>query len=446
MKALLLTFLAFTFFSGFAGAQGDPRTRRPARPAAAPAKPAAAGNALEAEVGRRAEALKPRLVEMRRDFHMHPELSNREERTSRVIAERLKQLGYTDIRTGVARYGVIATLKGGKPGPVVAVRADIDALPIEESIEVPYKSRNRGVKHACGHDVHTSVGLGLAEIFMDLREQLPGTVKFIFQPAEEGPPEGEEGGARLMVKEGALENPRPQAIFGLHVMPMYPVGQVAVTPGPAMATADRFRLTIRGKGVHAAYPHDGVDPIVVAAEAVQSLQSIRSRKVNTLEPMVLSVGSIHGGTRFNIIPNEVVMTGTIRTLNNEVREQVHREMRRVLEGVTAGHGAAYELKIEEMTALTFNEPALVEETLPALRRAVGADNVMARAPQMGAEDFSYFQQAVPGHYFFLGVSNKQKGIGAMIHTAEFDVDEDSLVVGVKALGTMVIDYLARHAK
>src|SRR5918999_913719 len=235
--------------------------------------------AREQRVAQAAEAIRPRLVEQRRDFHMHPELSNREERTGRVVAERLKALGLDEIKTGVARHGVVALLKGAKPGPVVAVRADMDALPINETIDVPYKSRNPGVKHACGHDVHTTVGLGVAEVLSKMREEIGGTVKFIFQPAEEGAPAGEEGGARQMVKEGAMENPRPAAIFGLHTLPSIEAGQIAYHSGPAMASSDKIYLTIRGKGAHGAQPHNGVDAIVVAAECITALQNIRSRRI-----------------------------------------------------------------------------------------------------------------------------------------------------------------------
>jgi amidohydrolase len=402
--------------------------------------------ARDQQVAQAAAALKPKLMEIRRDLHMHPELSNREERTGRMVAEHLRKLGYTGIKTGVARTGVVAILKGGRPGPVIAIRADMDALPITETMDVPYKSQNPGVKHACGHDVHTAVGLGVAELLFNMRDQVPGTIKFIFQPAEEGPPAGEEGGAPLMIKQGVLQDPAPQAIFALHVMPQYEVGSVAVTSGPAMASSDRMKIVIRGRGVHAAYPHQGNDPVVIAAEVINVLQTIRSRRINTLDPVVVSIGKITGGTRHNIIPDEVVMEGTIRTLDPEVKKQVHAEVRRVLEGVTAAFGAKYELEIAPGTLVTFNDPQLSEEVTAGLRRVLGAENVKPRPPQMGAEDFSYFHQSIPGHYYFLGVGNQQKNITAMIHTAEFDVDEDSITVGVKTMATIVLDYLERNAK
>ena len=391
-----------------------------------------------------AQKLRAKLVEQRRDFHMHPELSNREEQTSRVIAERLKALGLDEVKTGVGRYGVVALLKGTKPGPVVAVRADMDALPIQETIDVPYKSRNPGVKHACGHDVHMTVQLGVAEVLSGMRDQIPGTIKFIFQPAEEGPPAGEEGGAPLMIKEGALDNPRPQAIFGLHVLPNIEVGQVAYNSGAAMAASDRFTNTIRGRKVHGAYPHEGVDAVVVAAECVTALQTIRSRRIDATEPLVISIGIIQGGNRFNIIADEVKLEGTMRTLSEEVRARAKELMRETLAGVTAAHGAKFDLQFTEGAALTYNDPRLVEETLPTLRRIIGEANVISRRPQMGAEDFSYYQKVIPGFFYFLGVGNRAKGITAMIHTPEFDVDEESLVIGVKLMSNVLLDYLDRH--
>ncbi len=393
-----------------------------------------------------AEALREKLVTQRRDFHMHPELSNREERTSRVVAEKLKALGLTDIKTGVARYGVTALLVGAKPGPVVAVRADMDALPIQETLDVPYKSKNPGVKHACGHDVHTTVGLGVAEVLSGMKNEIAGTIKFIFQPAEEGPPPGEEGGARLMVKEGAMENPRPTAIFGLHTLPSIEAGQIAYHSGPAMASSDRFYITIRGKSSHGAQPHHGIDAIVVAAECITALQNIRSRRIDPQEPLVISIGTINGGARNNIIAEEVQMTGTMRTLSEEVRQRAQTLMRETLQNITAAYGATFDLKIEEQTLVTYNEPALVEETLPTIRRVVGDKNTLPIKPFMPAEDFSYFQKVAPGFYYFLGVGNRARGITAGWHTPEYDVDEESLVVGVKVMSNVLLDYLDRHAE
>jgi amidohydrolase len=286
-----------------------------------------------------------------------------------------------------------------------------------------------------------TVQLGVAEVLTKMRSRLRGTVKFIFQPAEEGPPTGEEGGAMLMIKEGALDNPRPPAIFGLHVMPNIEVGQIGYNSGPAMASSDRFSITIRGKKVHGAYPHDGIDTVVVASECVIALQTIRSRRINTQEPLVITLGSIHGGNRFNIITDEVKLEGTMRTLNEEVRKNAIEMMKQTLAGVTSAYGATYQIEFDANTPLTYNEPALVEATLPVMRRVAGEKNIISPRPQMGAEDFSRYQQVIPGFFYFLGVGNKTKGITAMIHTPDFDVDEESLVIGVKMMSNVLLDYL-----
>jgi amidohydrolase len=404
-----------------------------------------AGSARRQRVARAAEALRDELVTQRRDFHMHPELSNREERTARVVAERLRALGLTDVKTGIARHGVTALLVGAKPGTVVAVRADMDALPIQETIDVPYKSQVPGVKHACGHDVHTTVELGVAKVLAGMKAEIPGTVKFIFQPAEEGPPAGEEGGARLMVQQGAMDDPRPAAIFGLHTKPEVEVGQIAYMSGPAMASSDHLYITIHGKSAHGAQPHAGVDAVLVAAECITALQNIRSRRIDPLEPLVITIGTIHGGVRNNVLAGEVKMEGTMRTLSEDVRQRAQTLLGETLQGVTAAYGATVDLKIEENAAVTFNEPSLVLETLPTIRRTVGDDNVLLIRPLMPAEDFSYFQRVSPGFYYFLGVGNRAKGITAGWHTPEFDVDEESLVVGVKVMSNVLLDYLDRHA-
>ena len=403
-----------------------------------------ASSPREAQIAQAAESLRPKLVEQRRDFHMNPELSNREERTSRVVAERLRAMGLDEVKTGVGKYGVVALLKGAKPGPVVAVRADMDALPINETMDVPYKSKNPGVKHACGHDVHTTVELGVAEVLSHMRDQIHGTIKFIFQPAEEGPPTGEEGGAALMIKEGALENPRPQAIFGLHTMPSIEAGQIGYHSGPAMASADKFIITVRGKKSHGAQPQMGVDAIVVASECVTALQTIHSRRIDPFEPLVITIGTIKGGDRNNIIAEEVKMEGTMRTLSEDVRKRAQDLMKQILSSVTSAHGASFNLEFENPIPLTYNDPKLVEETLPTMRRVVGDANLIAPKPFMPAEDFSHFQKVVPGFYYFLGVGNRARGITAGWHTAEFDVDEESLVVGVKVMSNVLLDYLDRQ--
>ena len=409
-----------------------------------PGRSAAGAPTREQQIAQAAEALRAKLVEQRRDFHMHPELSNREERTSRIVAERLRALGLDEVKTGVGKYGVVALLKGSKPGPVVAVRADMDALPIQETIDVPYKSLNPGIKHACGHDVHTTVELGVAEVLSKMRDQIAGSIKFIFQPAEEGAPQGEEGGASLMIKEGALENPRPQAIFGLHTAG-FEVGQIGYQSGPAMASSDKFTITIHGKKSHGAVPQGGIDAVVVAAECVTALQTIRSRRIDPLEPLVLTIGTINGGVRNNIIADEVKMEGTMRTLNEQVRARAKELMRQTLASVTSAYDAKFDLSFDDSNPVTYNDPRLVDETLPTIRHLVGDANLLSLKPFMPAEDFSYYQKVIPGFFYFLGVGNKAKGLMPAWHTAEFDVDEESLVVGVKVMTNVLLDYLDHHA-
>jgi amidohydrolase len=396
------------------------------------------------QIARAAEALRLQLVETRRDIHMHPELSNREERTANLVAERLRGLGLDDIRTNVAHHGVVALLKGGKPGPVVALRADMDALPINETIDVPYKSLVPGVKHACGHDAHTTIELGVAEVLSKMRPEIHGTVKFLFQPAEEGPPPGEEGGAPLMIKEGALENPRPLAIFGLHTTPETEAGKIGYRAGPAQAAFDLFTITLRGKSSYAAWPQKGVDTMLVAGETIVALQSIKSRRIDTFEPVLLTIGKIAGGKSPHTIAPEIKLEGTVRTFNPDVRKQIEKLMRETLDGVTAAYGATYDLDYSHGTMVVYNDPKLVEETLPSIRRAVGDSNVFEFPQRMGAEDFSFYEQVVPGFFLRLGSGNKAKGIVAESHTPEFDIDEDCLVTGVKVMSNVVLDFLERH--
>lgn len=401
----------------------------------------------DARVAAAAEALRPALTAQRRDFHQHPELSNREARTARVVAERLKALGL-EVSTGIARHGVVALLKGGKPGPVVAYRADMDGLPITEQRDTPYKSKTPGVMHACGHDAHTAIGLGVAELLTGMRDQISGTVKFIFQPAEEGAPAGEEGGAALMVKEGVLENPAPKAIFGLHVTNRHEVGTMALIPGPMLASVDTWGVTVHGKMSHGgAAPHLGIDAVYVAAQCIEALQSVRSRRVDPLEPLVISAGTIHGGVRENVIADQVVITGTLRTLSANVRVQAKALMREVLDGVAKTHGARVELTFQDNTAypVTSNDPALVASALPTLRRLLGKRIVENAKPVMGAEDFSFFQERIPGAYLWLGIANPAKGITAGPHTPDFDLDEESLVVAVRTMSGVLLDHLERGA-
>jgi amidohydrolase len=416
--------------------------------AALSAKPAVDASAARiAKIEAATAQLHDELVARRRDFHMHPELSNREQRTSGIVAEELRKIGFTDIRTGVGKYGVVAVLKGGKPGPVVAVRADMDALPIQEVNDVPYKSQVANVKHACGHDAHTTVGLGVAKVLYGMRQDIPGTVKFIFQPAEEGAPEGEEGGAPFMIKEGALQNPKPQAIFGLHSGPLFEVGTFGVRPGGMLASSDTFKIVVKGKQSHGGYPHQGIDSIVVASNIVQELQTIASRRVRPIDPVVVTIGTIHGGSRFNVIAPEVTMEGTLRTLNNDVRTKVLALMQKIVTEVAAANEAQATLTfMKNPNFVTYNEPSLAEETISVMRAVAGEKNVIMTDPQMGAEDFSYYQNEIPGFFYWLGIANKQKGITAGLHTADFDIDEQALDNGVKMMSNIVVDYLERHAK
>jgi amidohydrolase len=403
------------------------------------------GQSRQERVAAAAQEMRDSLVKQRRDFHMHPELSNRESGTSKVIAEKLKALGFDDIRTGVSNTGIVALLKGGKPGPVVAIRADMDALPIEETMDVPYKSQNKGVKHACGHDVHMTVALGTAEILSRMRGEIPGSVKFIFQPAEEGPPEGEDSGAVRMIREGALDNPRAQAIFALHTNPNLEAGTIGYAPGAVLASSDSVTVRVIGQKVHAAWPHQGIDPIFVASEIVMGLQSIRSRRIDPVEPLVLTFGSIHGGNRHNIIADEVRLEGTLRTHSEAVREKAISLVREIVSGVAASHGAKAEVSWSPRSnPPTVNNTKLVEATLPIMRKTLGEANVIHVPPVMGAEDFSYFQKEIPGFMYWLGVGNKAKGITAMLHTPDFDIDESSLSVGVKVMTNVVLDYLDRN--
>jgi len=404
-----------------------------------------AAQTREEQISRLAEALRDKLIEQRRDFHMHPELSNREERTARVVAEKLRMLGLDEVKTGIGKHGIVALLKGAKPGPVVAWRADMDALPVTAIINVPYKSQNRGVHHACGHDAHMAIALGAAAVLSQMREQINGAVKFIFQPAEEGAPAGEPGGAELMIKEGALDNPRPKAIFGLHIWSLAPVGKVQYSSGPALASADTFDITIRGKQVHAANPNLGVDTIVVAAGCITALQTIRSRRIDPNEAMVLSIGSIHGGNRHNIIPGEVKLEGTLRTFNENVREEARTMMKQTMAGCTSTYGATYAIEyVGPNYPLTFNDPALTAESLPQMERVLGKGNIVAGKPITGAEDFSNYQKVIPGFFWFLGGGNSKLGITAAHHTPDFNIDEAALVPGVKLVANQLLDYLDRH--
>jgi len=397
----------------------------------------------DADIAAAAERISPEVVALRREFHAHPELSNREERTGKKVAERLRALGI-DVRYPVARTGVVGVLRGGRPGGVVALRADMDALPIEEESDRPYRSTVPGVMHACGHDAHTAILLGTAEVLASLRDRLPGTVVFLFQPAEEGPPEGEAGGATLMVAEGALDDPKVGAVFGLHVGGWAETGDVGFSAGALMASSDTFTIEVAGRSAHGAQPHQGIDPIPIAAEIVQALQLILTREIDGREPRVLTIGRIEGGTRFNIVADEVVMDGTLRTHDAAVRKDIKERMARTIPGVAAAHGTTATLRfIDEGNPPTVNDKDLAHLARPALERVFGPEHVRDVEPQMVAEDFPSYGEKAPYFFFFLGTRSEDKGIASVNHTATFDIDEDALPLGVRALATLAWEYLAR---
>jgi amidohydrolase len=414
-----------------------------------------AANPLATRIDTLTAELGPQVVAWRRDFHQHPELGNRETRTAKVIAEELRRLGY-EVKAGVAHTGVVAVLKGAKPGPVVALRADMDALPVTEQGDLPFKSTARstwngqdvGVMHACGHDNHMAILLGAATIFAKLRDQLPGSIKLIFQPAEEGPPAGEEGGAELMVKEGVLENPKVDAIFGLHVFPQA-AGTIELRPGPLMASADGFTIRVKGRQTHGAVPWSGVDPIVVGAQIVMSLQTIVSRTVNIAEaPAVVTIGAFNGGNRFNIVPDAVELLGTVRTFSEDVRKDIHRRINDIATKTAEAAGATAEVTYGLGYPVTINDPALTEKMVPTLQRVAGGDNVRTSTLTGTAEDFSFFQQKVPGMFFFLGVTPKgvDPKTAPQNHSPLFFPDESALPIGVKALTNLALDYLFSTGK
>lgn len=410
-----------------------------------------AQSTLSAGIDQKAQMLEKKLVEWRRDFHQNPELGNREFKTAEKVANHLKQLGL-EVKTGIAHTGVVALLKGGKPGPVVALRADMDGLPVTERVDVPFKSQviadyngqKTGVMHACGHDTHIAILMGVAEVLAGMKNEIPGTIKFIFQPAEEGAPTGEEGGAQLMVKEGVLENPAVEAIFGLHIDSQIEAGKISYRPGATMAAVDFFSIDVKGKQTHGAYPWSGVDPIVTSSQIVMGLQTIVSRNLNlTQAPAVVTVGAINGGIRQNIIPESVKMIGTIRTFDEGMHTYVHKRMNEIATNIAESAGATAKVDINIMYPVTFNNVALTEKMIGTLDNVAGKENVNLIPAKTGAEDFSYFQQKVPGFFFFLGGMPKGKNVAeaAPHHTPDFYVDESSLVLGVRSLSRLATDYL-----
>ena len=393
------------------------------------------------------QAVMPDVVAWRRDFHEHPELGNREFRTAGIIAAHLRELGM-EVQTEVAHTGVIGILRGGD-GPVVALRADMDALPVTELVDLPfaskavgeYQGREVGVMHACGHDNHVAILMGVAEVLAGLGDDLPGTVKFIFQPAEEGTPDQSVGGAELMMQEGAFDAPTPDAVFGLHVFP-YPVGAIATRPGGLMASSDFFRITVRGKQTHGAVPWAGVDPIVTASQIVMGLQTITSRQLDaTLTPSIVTVGKIEGGVRNNIIPESVEMVGTIRTFDAETRLDIHGRVRRTATQIAEAAGATAEVEIDLGYGVTRNDPDLYRQMAPTLE-AVAGDNFVEAQQTTTAEDFSYFANAAPGLFLFLGVAPEDPSQVYPNHSPRFYADERALPVGVRALTALTLDYMA----
>lgn len=409
--------------------------------------PAAAQQQMDPKLAAAVERAAPRAIEIRHIVHQNPELGNREFKTAELIAARLRELGL-DVQTNVAKTGVVGTLRGGRPGPFVAVRADIDALPVTEATTLPFKSTVRtqfngqdvGVMHACGHDIHLAVQLGVAQVLASMKDQLPGTVQFIFQPAEEGPPPGEEGGAALMLKEGIWKDRKPSAVFGLHVDASMPVGVVSAMPGPIMAAADSWTAIIRGTPSHGAYPHLSADPVLMGAHAVVALQSIVSRNVDPMQPAVVTVGMFQGGNRRNIIPPEVKLEGTVRTFDTEVQNLVERRMREILDGITKAGGGSFTLDYQRPYPVTVNDSTLVARLRPTFERAAGPGKAVAKPKVMGGEDFSFFAREVPG--FFLALGGLKPGTtSGDHHTPTFLVDDGAIPVGMRVMSALLVDYL-----
>ncbi|HPM56641.1 MAG TPA: amidohydrolase [Thermomonas sp.] len=389
----------------------------------------------------------------RRDIHQHPELGNREVRTAKLVAEHLRALGFDDVRTGIATTGVTAVLRGGQPGPRIALRADMDALPVTERSDLPFASKATstfrgepvGVMHACGHDAHVGILLGVAEALASIKAELPGEILFVFQPAEEGPPDGEEGGAEEMLAQGIFDRFKPQAVFGLHVFSTLNAGQVGWRSGPAMAASDRFNIVVQGRQTHGSRPWGGVDPIVASADLIGTAQTIVSRRQDISRlPVVLSFGAIKGGIRYNIIPDSVELVGTIRTFDEGMRQGVFADLKNVAESVAKAHGATAVVKVPDTKGnpVTANDPALTARVVPSLRKAVGDANVVEMGLVMGAEDFSFYAREVPGFFFFVGATPRgQDAIKAPSnHSPEFFLDEEALKVGTRAMLQVVLDH------
>ncbi|MBL0131645.1 MAG: amidohydrolase [Chitinophagaceae bacterium] len=406
---------------------------------------------LKSSASAAADKIESKCIAWRRDFHQNPELGNQETRTAKIIAAHLLKLGI-EVKEGVAKTGVVGILKGGKPGPCIALRADIDALPVVERVNIPFASKQKttyngqevGVMHACGHDSHTAMLMSVAEVLSGMKSELKGTIKFIFQPAEEGPPEGEEGGAPLMIKEGVMENPKVDVIFGLHIESNIEAGTIRYKSGSFMASSDWFHIVVKGKGSHGSQPWKGIDPIQVSAQIIEGLQTIVSRQMElTKAPVVITVGKINGGVRSNIIPEECSMDGTIRTLDRDMQKEVHERIRTTATKIAEASGATAIVSIDTKTLVTYNTPELVKKMSPSLQSAAGADKVAEIEWQTGAEDFSYYGTKAPAFFFYLG--GMPKGIDPKKapphHTADFFIDESGMKTGVKAFCDLVIDYM-----
>jgi len=398
-----------------------------------------------------AQKVLPQVIEWRRFIHQNPELSNREFKTAKFVEEKLRSFGNIEVRTGVAKTGVIGILKGGQQGPTIGLRADMDALPVTERVNVPFKSTVKseyngqtvGVMHACGHDSHVAMLLGTAEILSGMRDKIKGTVVFIFQPAEEGAPEGEEGGAKLMVKEGVMDTPKIDAVFGIHINAQTEIGKIVYKPGGFMAASDFFSIKVKGKQTHGSQPWLGVDPIAVATQIYTGLQMIVARESElTKAPVVITIGKINSGVRENIIPEELTMAGTIRTLDAGMQKDVHERIKLTAQKIAESMGATAEVTIDTKTLVTYNDPALVQKMLPSLQKAIGAENVNETEWTTGGEDFSYFGTKAPAFFFFVGGMPKGKDpkTTAAHHTPDFYIDDSRLDVGIKAFCNIVFDY------
>lgn len=405
---------------------------------------------MDKQINDAADKVMLKVVEWRRFLHQYPELSNREFKTAKYVENHLRLLGM-EVRTGIAKTGVVGILKGSQPGPVIGLRADMDALPVTERVNLPFASKEKaeyngqtvGVMHACGHDTHVAMLMGAATVLSQMKDKIKGTVVFIFQPAEEGAPEGEEGGASLMVKEGVMDNPKIDAIFGIHINSLTEIGKIKYKSGAIMASADWFSIKVKGKQTHGAYPWNGIDPIAVAAQIINGLQMIVSRQSElTKAPVVITVGKINGGVRENIIPEELVMAGTIRTLDSAMQKEVHAKVRQTAEKIAESMGATAEVSFDTKTFVTYNTPELVKKMLPSLEKAAGKENVVENEWVMGAEDFSYYGEKAPSFFFFLGGMPKGKDPkdAAPHHTPDFFIDDSRLDVGVKAFVNLVFDY------